>query len=413
MNIPLLPALLVSHVIAAILGAAGTRSLFIGKNRDPIKGIAFGTAIGLVGGPATLFLFWLVIAYQLTPRTDAAVAAGTEPPLFYPMQFIANMPSQHRRSWVLIAAYTLALLLISLFDFGAATTWQAIFRGVYLGMLVFMVASGLSLIFGLLDVLNFAQGAFLLIGAYVGWEIYDRLDYGENLRFLAAVLGAVIFMGIQGAFFEISLIRPLYERPIFQIVLTFGLGSVLLDLIERRYEVTPKAFAKPPVFDGDFMLLGEKFQVYDMFVILLGFVMMLGVFLLLNRTRIGIIIRAGIQDSEMVQALGINVRQVFTLVFIVGAALAALGGAVLVPVESATLDLGNKYLFLAIVVIVIGGMGSFEGTAVACLLVGLTRDIAERLELEHMSTAALAEASPLVLMIAILLVQPSGLFGRE
>jgi len=120
-----------------------------------------------------------------------------------------------------------------------------------------------------------------------------------------------------------------------------------------------------------------------------------------------------VQDAEMVQALGINVRRVFTFVFVLGAVLAGLAGIALVPYQGATLDMGNQFLIMAIVVVVIGGMGSYEGTAVASFIVGLTRAVAEQMSLKHFDAPVLAETSILLLMIAVLLIQPSGLFGRE
>ncbi len=330
------------------------------------------------------------------------------------LSYFANLPPRHRRSWLLVAAYIIGLLALSLADFGYNTAGQTAFRGILLGMLVFLVASGLSLIFGLLDVLNFAQGAFLLIGAYVGYDVYETVDAGTDVRFLAAIVSGILFVAAIGAIMEIVLIRPLYERPVFQLVLTFGLAAVFLDLVERYYGPDPKQPLDPPaILDEKFTLFAQSLSVYRLFIIFLGIAMMIGVFLLLNRTRIGIIIRAGVQDPEMVQALGINVRQVFTLVFVIGAALAALGGIVLVPYQGATLEMGNQFLILAIVVIVIGGMGSFEGTALASIIVGLTRAVAEQLSLNHFDAPVLAETSILLLMIVVLLVQPSGLFGRE
>lgn len=327
--------------------------------------------------------------------------------------YFANLSPAHRRSWNLVGAYLLALIVICVVDFGVNTAGQTMFRGLLMGMLVFMVASGLSLIFGLLDVLNFAQGAFLLIGAYVGYDIFSSLEASLTLRFLAAFAGGIIVVALIGAIMETGLIRPLYERPVFQIVLTFGLAAVFLDLVERYYGPDPKQPIDPPgLLNERFVLFGQSLAYYRLFIILLGVLMMVGVFLLLNRTRLGIIIRAGVQDAEMVQALGINVRRIFTLVFVLGAALAALGGVALVPWQGATLDMGNQYLILAIVVIVIGGMGSFEGTAVASIIVGLTRAVAEQLSLKHFDAPVLAETSVLLLMIAVLLVQPSGLFGR-
>jgi branched-chain amino acid transport system permease protein len=328
--------------------------------------------------------------------------------------YFANLSPQHRRSWGLVAAYVTLLLAVSLFDFGVNTAGQTVFRGILLGMLVFLVASGLSLIFGLLDVLNFAQGAFLLIGAYVGYDVYTSVGGDASVRFLAAIVGGVVFVSLVGAIMETALIRPLYERPVFQLVLTFGLAAILLDLVERYYGPDPKQPLAPPAFlDKNFSLFAQSLSYYRLFIIGLGLVMMIGVFLLLNRTRIGIIIRAGVQDPEMVQALGINVRRVFTLVFVLGTALAGLGGIALVPYQGATLEMGNQFLILAIVVIVIGGMGSFEGTAVASIIVGLTRAVAEQLSLTHFDAPVLAETSILALMIVVLLVQPSGLFGRE
>ncbi len=328
--------------------------------------------------------------------------------------YFANLSPQHRRSWGLVTAYIAVLLLISLVDFGYNTAGQTAFRGLLLGMLVFLVASGLSLIFGLLDVLNFAQGAFLLIGAYVGYDVYESVDASTNARFLAAIVAGVVFVAVLGAIMETGLIRPLYDRPVFQLVLTFGLAAIFLDLVERYYGPDPRQpLAPPSVLDEKFTLFDQSLSYYRLFIIFIGLAMMVGVFLLLNRTRIGIIIRAGVQDPEMVQALGINVRRVFTLVFVLGSALAALGGIALVPYQGATLEMGNQFLILAIVVIVIGGMGSFEGTAVASIIVGLTRAVAEQLSLKHLDAPVLAETSILVLMIVVLLVQPSGLFGRE
>ena len=336
------------------------------------------------------------------------------------LNYFANLSPQHRRAWVLIMLYIVFMIGLSWIDFGYNTAGQTIFRGVLLGMLVFLVASGLSLIFGLLDVLNFAQGAFLLVGAYFGYDVYTNLhsylgidDPSTTLRFISGFLAGIFAVGLIGAIIEIGLIRPLYERPIFQIVLTFGLSSIFLDLVERGYGPDPKQPLDPPAFlEKSFTLFGQSLSYYRLFIIGIGLVMMVGVYLLLNRTRIGIIIRAGVQDPEMVQALGINVRRVFTLVFVIGAALAAVGGVALIPYQGATLEMGNQYLILAIVVVVIGGMGSYEGTALASLVVGLTRAVAEQLSLEHFDAPVLAETSILMLMIVVLLVQPSGLFGR-
>lgn len=330
------------------------------------------------------------------------------------LAYFNRLTPRHRRSWALVAAYLGFLLLISFADFGANTAGQTIFRGVLLSMLIFLVASGLSLIFGLLDVLNFGQGAFVLVGAYVGYATYQAVELSSTLSFLAAAGAAIVSVGLLGAIIEAGLIRPLYERPVFQIVLTFGLAAVLIDLVERIWGPQPnQPLAPPEMFRGTFYLFGQSLSVYRLFIIALGLIIMIAVGLLLNRTRLGIIIRAGVQDAEMVQALGINVRRVFTFVFVLGAVLAGLAGIALVPYQGATLDMGNQFLIMAIVVVVIGGMGSYEGTAVASFIVGLTRAVAEQMSLKHFDAPVLAETSILLLMIAVLLIQPSGLFGRE
>jgi branched-chain amino acid transport system permease protein len=194
--------------------------------------------------------------------------------------YFANLIPQHRQSWGLVFAYTGALVLISLADFGPNRAGQTLFRGLLLGMLVFLVASGLSLIFGLLDVLNFAQGAFLLIGAYVGYDVYTSLDASIGVRFLAAIVISVVFVAVLGAIMETALIRPLYDRPIFQLVLTFGLGAIFLDLVERYYGPDPKQPLAPPGFlDDRFTLFGQSLSYYRLFIIFIGLATMIGVFL--------------------------------------------------------------------------------------------------------------------------------------
>ncbi|MCI0356329.1 MAG: branched-chain amino acid ABC transporter permease, partial [Acidobacteria bacterium] len=148
-------------------------------------------------------------------------------------------------------------------------------------------------------------------------------------------------------------------------------------------------------------------------IIVVGFVLMVSISLLLQRTRLGIVIRAGVQDSEMVQALGINIRRIFTLVFMLGTAVAALGGMTAAPFLGAYPTMGGDFLLTAIIVIVIGGMSSYEGTAIASVLVGLTRATTEQISLQYFNTPILASISILIFMVVVLLVRPSGLFGRE
>jgi branched-chain amino acid transport system permease protein len=274
----------------------------------------------------------------------------------------------------------------------------------------------MSIVFGLLDVLNLAQGAFFMLGAYAGFSIFGALPEAVPVwaRFVAALVGAVLAGGLLGGLTEVALLRPLYSRPVFQIVLTFGLSLAVVELVRSLYG--PAALVpiqKPELLSGTFGVLGGRFETYRLFIILVGLALMVGISLLLQRTRLGIVIRAGVQDREMVEALGINVRRVFTLVFALGTAVAALGGMTAAPYLGASPGMGAEFLLTAIIVIVIGGMSSYEGTAIAAILVGLTRATAEQISLQYLNTPVMASVSSLVFMVVVLLVRPNGLFGRE
>ncbi len=320
-------------------------------------------------------------------------------------------------TWLFIMAYFCALFLYGALDFGFAGAIVMVFSGILQGMLIFMVAAGFSIIFGLLDVLNFAQGGFFMVGAYIGVTLYTSIPPESMSRGLAFLLslGAAILTGVvMGAVIEIGLIRPLYKRPVFTLLLTFGISAVLREVVHAIWGAAPLPPPDPPDFlDGKFALLGQDFSVYRLFIIAIGFLMMFGVMLLLRRTRIGIIIRAGLHDPEMVEALGIDVRRVFTLVFIVGTVVATLGGMVVTPFRGAYLEMGDEFLLGAIIVVIIGGLGSYEGTAVASIMVGFTRAVAAQISLEYFNAPVLEELSILAVMVFVLLVRPSGLFGRE
>lgn len=321
-----------------------------------------------------------------------------------------------RRSLQLSALFVAALLVANLLLFTPGTVVVVLLSGLYQGMLFFLVAAGLSIVFGLLDVLNLAQGSFFMVGAYAGFAIYGALPPGTptTFRFVSALVGATLFGGLIGALVETALLRPLYARPVYQIVLTFGLAMAIDEMVRTIYGPAGLIPIEPPAaLDTTFGVLGGQFETYRLFIIAVGFVLMLAISLLLSRSRLGIIIRAGVQDSEMVEALGINVRRVFTLVFVLGSAVAALGGITAAPFLGAYPTMGSQFLLIAVIVIVIGGMSSYEGTAIASILVGLTRATVEQLSLQYFNTPILASVSILILMILVLLVRPTGLFGRE
>ncbi len=321
-----------------------------------------------------------------------------------------------RQALITSGLFVLGLIVVNFIFFKPGTVAVVLLSGLYQGLLFFLVAAGMSIVFGLLDVLNLAQGSFFMLGAYSGFAIYGALPEGTpvEIRFIAALIGATLVGGGLGALTEAILLRPLYARPVFQIVLTFGLSTVIVEVVRALYGPAGLVpIEKPAALDTTFSVLGGQFETYRVFIIVVGFVLMVSISLLLQRTRLGIVIRAGVQDSQMVQALGINIRRIFTLVFALGTAVAALGGMTAAPFLGAYPSMGGDFLLTAIIVIVIGGMSSYEGTAIARVLVGLTRATTEQISLQYFNTPILASISILIFMVVVLLVRPTGLFGRE
>jgi branched-chain amino acid transport system permease protein len=471
------------------------------------------------------------------------------------------------------------IFLASYFLMGEQSFVRTALSGLTLGSLYFMVAAGLTLIFGLMDVLNFAQGTLFMIGAYLGWQFYTNpsflfgiapllaailcgltlatflrpfvvhwpvseawqkripfllylaalaitvaalsgfdflalsktamvatadtfseikpqealaafwwrplvlvlagavvalanarpgdtsqvihrddtrrgwlvpavlfgltvvltlvrepapvvvLTLNGNWRFVLSLLTAALLGAGLGALIEITLIRPLYIRPVYQILITLGLAYVLRELAMLLWNPVAYQMVRPPLFaqpgqaeslwawfasgNTTMNVFGVTFPTYRLFIIFLGVLMLIGLSLVIGYSRLGMIIRAGVQDREMVEALGINVRRVFTVVFMIGAGLAALGGigaAPFIPVES---NMGDVFLLQAFIVVVIGGIGSFYGAAIGALLLGLARSFGDYLALRFNLTPAIAEASTIIIMAIVLLVRPAGLFGKK
>lgn len=291
--------------------------------------------------------------------------------------------------------------------------------GLYEGMLIFLVAAGLSIIFGLMDVLNLAQGALFMIGAYTATEVFGEIrgTFGLYPSFLVALVAAMLMGGLVGLIIEFVLIRPTYSRPIFQIVLTFGVALAITETVIAIYgtEGVPKLDLR--LSGGQNSLLtglieGTRIQIYWVFMIIMGILMMISVQYLLQNTRIGITIRAGVQDSEMVEALGINVRMIFTAVFALGAAIAALGGAVASGFLTPSPAMGDIFLLQAVAVVIIGGMGSYSGTAVASIVIGVAGAVASHFAFVNFNSDALGGTAVLFSLLLVLYVRPTGLFGR-
>ncbi|MGB8954826.1 MAG: branched-chain amino acid ABC transporter permease [Tumebacillaceae bacterium] len=274
-------------------------------------------------------------------------------------------------------------------------------NGIALGSLIFLIAAGLTLIFGLMGVLNFAHGAIFIWGAYVGWA-----TYGATGSFLLGILAGTATGWLLGLVMERFFIRRVYSSHVAQILLTLGLMIVLTELIRVIFGPNILGFDKPEALQGVVTILDDAFPIYRIFTIGIGLAVLIGVQYLLNRTKTGIIIRAGVQDPEMVQALGINVRRVFSLVFAFGAALAAFGGVIAGPsFGSIHPDLGMMNQLSAFIVIVIGGIGNFLGAALGALLVGVIQTFMGY----YWPDVALAVN--VAMMAIVLIARPQGIFG--
>ncbi|MEF8774636.1 MAG: branched-chain amino acid ABC transporter permease, partial [Halobacteriales archaeon] len=250
-----------------------------------------------------------------------------------------------------------------------------------------MIASGLSLIFGLMGVLNFAHGSLTMIGAYLGGLVMVTVaagssGFGRLAMFAAAALFVFVVLSAFGSAVEATLIRPLYDRPLYQILLTFGVALVLEELVriallyrgmQPRSEWQAAIGSKPAMLERTYAVAGIGTTGLELFEILMGVLVVATIWTFLTRTRYGLIIRAGSEDSEMVSALGIDVRRAFTVVFGLGVGLAGLAGALLMwdPRWGASVPLAMAVLLPSFVVVIVGGLGSFRGTVVAGIIVGL------------------------------------------
>lgn len=285
------------------------------------------------------------------------------------------------------------------------------FTGLGLGALYFLVSSGLSLIFGLMDVLNFAHGALLSVGAYATWWAASGHLPGAGsggLGFVLAVAFGTAVGTLAAVLLELAVIRPLYERPREQVLATVGVGLAVPALLSAIWSPDAHPFPGPDALSGTFGLLGARIPVNRLVLIAAALVVLVALRLFLAGTRHGLVVRAGVEDRAMVTALGTDVRKAFTLVFAIGGAAAALGGA-LGGLYFGSVDpgQGTSLLIFAFVVVVMGGMGSLPGAALASVAVGLVQQFAN-----YYTTAGLGDLSVVVLLAALLLVRPRGLTGR-
>lgn len=287
-------------------------------------------------------------------------------------------------------------------DISLTTLLTQVFTGLVLGMIFVLLAVGLSLIFGLLTVVNFAHGSFFMLGAYFGFFV---LGFTKN--FWLALLVAPLLVGIFGLLVERFLVRPLYGRSIDDpLLLTFGLSLVLVEAARLIWGKIGLTFDSPPALVGAVNLGFTHFPSYRLFVIALTALVLLALWLFLERSDLGLIIRAGARDPLMVRALGMDLGRIWLLVFGLGSALAGLAGILAAPMYGVYAEMGVSMIIQSFVVVVVGGMGSLTGAVVAGLLIG------EVVGLTTLFAPQLAEIVIYLFMAVVLLVRPSGLFGE-
>jgi branched-chain amino acid transport system permease protein len=280
---------------------------------------------------------------------------------------------------------------------------EQLLNAVGLAALLFLVSVGLSLVFGILRVVNFAHGIFYMLGAYLCFTTVSLTG-----SFWLSLLVAPLVVGIFGAMLESSTLRFIYRRPpIYQLLLTFGLALMLEQGVRLAYGPTAKPVDPPLSLQGTVTLAGLPYPRYRLFLVLLGVAVGLALWLFLKRTRAGLVIRAVAQNSEMASCLGADVRRVRTLVFGVACALAGLGGVAAAPMTSAYLGMGISVIVDAFVVVVVGGLGSIGGSMAGSLIVGAA---------QTWGGFYLPETAMVIMyavMGAILIFRPTGLFGEE
>jgi branched-chain amino acid transport system permease protein len=318
-----------------------------------------------------------------------------------------------KRDWLpLVLILALALLALPLVP--SQSTWLTLtVAGLAMGMMIFMMASGLTLVFGLMDVMNFAHGAFISVGAYAAASVLIALKGGmqapslaENLMAMAPALAAAVAVaGVLGWIFERVVIRPVYGDHLKQILVTMGGLIVVEQLIHVVWGADQIPLPRPATITGSVILGEAAIERYRILAVIVGLAVFLAMWAILNRTRLGLLIRAGVENTEMVESLGYRVRRLFVGVFVAGSALAGLGGVMWAMYqESVTAGMGMQMMVVIFIVIIIGGLGSIGGCFVGALLVGLMYNYIAFL------TPKLALGSNILLMVLILLWRPRGLY---
>jgi branched-chain amino acid transport system permease protein len=318
-----------------------------------------------------------------------------------------------RIDWIPIAL-TVAIALGALASVGSPSTWLTLtIAGLAMGLLIFLMASGLTLVFGLMDVMNFAHGVFIAVGAYVAASVMkffagpaEADSFLVNLGALVpAMLAAMLAAALLGWFFERVIIRPVYGQHLKQILITTGGLIVAEQLIIVFWGPDLIPVERPTTLRGSFVVGDMALEKYRLSAVAIGLAVFAAMMLVLNRSKIGLLIRAGVENKEMVEAMGYRIRRLFVGVFVAGSALAGLGGALWgLYQRDVTVHIGAQMMVLIFIVIIIGGLGSVGGCFIGALLVGLLTNYVGYL------APKIALGTNILLMVLILLWRPQGLY---
>jgi len=325
----------------------------------------------------------------------------------------AQLPATRRDIAPLLLVPALMLAMLPLV--GSWSTWVTLtVAGLAMGMMIFIMASGLTLVFGLMNVINFGHGAFIAVGAFSatlvllplrGWLAMDSLILNLGVLALAIVV-AMLVTALLGWAFERLLIQPVYGQHLKQILVTMG-GMILAEqLIHVVWGAGTIAVPLPTALRGAFLLGDAAIDKYRLVAVAVGLVVFVAMYLILNRTKVGLLVRAGVEHGEMVEALGYRIRRLFVLVFAAGAGLAGLGGVMWgLYKETLTAAMGGEIMVMLFIVIIIGGLGSVGGCFIGALLMALVANYTGFL------APGIALVSGIVLMISVLLWRPAGLYA--
>ena len=287
-------------------------------------------------------------------------------------------------------------------DYLTAALLPQLLHGVVFGAALGLLALGLTVVFGLLGVMNFAHGELYMLGAYAGIVVI-----GATQSFWVALLVAPLLVGVLAALTEVATLRPIYRRePLHGLILTFGLALVFREGARQIWGGDMRRIIEP--ISGGVPLLGMTYPKYRVFLLVTASLLLLAIWLFFTRTRAGILVRAAVQDAEMLDGLGVNVPRVFTLTFAGSAALAALAGLLLAPVFTVYPQMGVEMILLAFIVVILGGMGSMGGSVIAAFVIGILQSLLTLwMNPQRVAIAIFG------IMILVLIVRPRGFFGRE